>query len=91
MEKLTIHRLEYINKHWIALRFGGENGAFRSMTTLLGRQRDYNAYWSNSVLGKDGGWIVRLAWLEQYKRRFHNLERALELAETRIAQREMKG
>ncbi len=90
MNKLTITKLEMLNKHWISMRFAGEAGAYRSMTTLLGRQRDYNAYWSNSVCGKDGGWIVRLAWIQQYARRFHNLDRALELAETRIAQRDLK-
>lgn len=87
MNKLTITKLDMLNRHWISLRFAGEAGAHRSMTTLLGRQRDYNAYWSNSVCGKDGGWIIRLAWLEKYKTRFHNLDRALTLAETRAAQR----
>src|SRR5882757_5365092 len=80
MDKLTIIKLEMLNRHWISMRFAGEAGAYRSMTTLLGMQRDYNAYWSNSVCGKDGGWIVRLAWLEQYKRRFHNFERAMDAA-----------
>ena len=87
MNKLTISRLESVNRHWVALRFSGENGAFRSLTTLFGRQRDYNCYWSNSVLGKDGAWVVRLAWLQQHSMRFHNLDRALTLAQT--AQKEL--
>ena len=88
MDKLSITRLEMINRHWVALRFSGENGAFRSLTTLFGRQRDYNCYWSNSVLGKDGGWVIRLAWLQQHARRFHNLDRALTAAQRQIAQRD---
>ena len=84
MNKLTISHLEHINPHWIALQFQGDDHAFRAMTELLGRQKRYNAYWENDR------WIVRIAWLEQHARRFHNLERALTLAQTRVAQKELK-
>ena|SRR5712672_1650768 len=91
MTKLTIVRAMLINPHWIAMSFTGDDHAFKAMTQLLGRQRDYNAYWSGTALGGTGGWIVRTAWLEQYKRRFHNLERALTIAQRQVAQQDLKG
>ena len=90
MNKLAIEKCELINPHWVALRFTGQDLAFRAMTELLGRQRDYNAYWLQTVLAGQGGWIVRIVFLEKYKTRFHNLDRALTLAQTRAAQSELK-
>ncbi len=89
MNKLTIQQIAQINLHWIALRFTGDRDAFRSMIELLCRQRDYNAYYSETALDGSGGWIVRIAWLQQHTRRFHNLDRALTLAQTSIAQKEL--
>ena len=90
MNKLTIDQCELINPHWVTLRYTGQALAFKAMTELLGRQRDYNAYWLPSAFAGQGGWIVRIAWVEQCKARFHNLERALTLARTKVAQSELK-
>lgn len=89
MNKLTIQRIELINPHWVALRFAGDDDAFRSMGELLGRQHEYNAYWRATALGGTGGWVVRIAFLEKHKARFVNLDRALTLAQTRVAQKKV--
>ncbi|HEX3640918.1 MAG TPA: hypothetical protein VHV10_06490 [Ktedonobacteraceae bacterium] len=90
MNKLTISHSEIVNAQWMAIRFQGDNDAFRSMDALLHRQRDYNAYWSASVFEARGGWIVRLAWLKHYKRCFHNLDRALVVGQRRVVTEELK-
>ena len=84
MNKLTIQHLEHINPHWIALQFQGDDQAVRAMTELLSRQKRYNAYLEGEK------WVCRVAWLTQQARRFHNLERALTLAQTKAAQKELK-
>jgi hypothetical protein len=71
MSKLTIQHLEHINRHWIALQFQGDDQAFRAMTELLRRQKRYNAYWESER------WVCRVAWLEQHRSRFANLDRML--------------
>ena|SRR2546423_8641500 len=69
MYKLTIMHIECINKNWVALRFSGDDQAFRSMTELLGREKRYNAYWDSTVLKGKAGWIVRIVFLEKYRGR----------------------
>jgi hypothetical protein len=90
MNKLTIEEASQINPHWYALRFSGATMAFRAMTQLLGRQRDYNVYWQPSAFDGKGAWIVRAAWFEQYRSRFHNLDRALTAARREAAIEGMK-
>jgi len=77
VNKLIIQRIDRINPHWVALRFQGDDEAFRAMTELLGRQKRYNAYWDGTVLDGKGGWVARVAWIEQHKSRFANLDRML--------------
>lgn len=83
MQKLIIQDIEQLNAHWYVIRYSGDDQAFRLMTELLARQKRYNAYY------EDGRWIVRAAWLEKYRSRFHNLDRALTLAQTRVAQKKV--
>jgi hypothetical protein len=86
MNKLTIVHTALINPHWLSLRFQGDDSAFRSMTALLSRQRDHNAYWCDSA----DDWIVRIAWIEQYKRRFVNFDRALVVGQRLVATETLK-
>src|SRR2546429_6275785 len=82
MNKLKIEQCELINPHWYAIRFSGDHQAFEALTSLLARQRAYNAYWDAARFEGRGGWIVSIGWIRHYSQRFHNLERAVTLAKT---------